>query len=393
MKIKGLYTKREWYYWQPPQKDGTRPKPVALKTKDNIKALQLIKELKDANDLNVAISKGSMKSAIADYITEKKDDGTHTDRTNLKAEGVLSNINEQLKNPTLDAITHKTIIDWKTWKKSQSGHKNKLISDSSVDNYMRILIAFLTWCVETKRLKKNPTKRIKLSKIKKVQQTQFCTTTERDLLLNDPPTDEINFILHFGFYAGLRFGEMLAMEPNWINISPDGKSGVLSVQKTDYWTPKDKELRQIPLHKKLITFIGSYGMRKPFMLAPYRKEWKPEPNYRFNPKKSFKSHVTKTGVSPCTYHTLRHSFATHLAQAGVSMKDIADLLGDDIIVTERHYIAFTPATHGIIGNDWFDKESGEDVYCAGDDSYASVGTTSDAGKMSRSLAATCTTRA
>ena len=46
------------------------------------------------------------------------------------------------------------------------------------------------------------------------------------------------------------------------------------------------------------------------------------------------------------------------------------------------YTGTTPATHGIIGNDWFDKESGEDVYCAGDDSYASVGTTSNAGKMS-----------
>ncbi|NVN17805.1 alkaline phosphatase family protein [Muricauda sp. HICW] len=46
------------------------------------------------------------------------------------------------------------------------------------------------------------------------------------------------------------------------------------------------------------------------------------------------------------------------------------------------YTGTTPATHGIIGNDWFDKELGEDVYCAGDDSYSSVGTTSDAGKMS-----------
>jgi hypothetical protein len=46
------------------------------------------------------------------------------------------------------------------------------------------------------------------------------------------------------------------------------------------------------------------------------------------------------------------------------------------------YTGTTPSMHGIIGNDWFDKESGEDVYCAGDDSYASVGTTSDAGQMS-----------
>ncbi|WP_051554692.1 alkaline phosphatase PafA [Maribacter antarcticus] len=42
----------------------------------------------------------------------------------------------------------------------------------------------------------------------------------------------------------------------------------------------------------------------------------------------------------------------------------------------------TPATHGIIGNNWYDKENDETVYCAGDDSYTSVGTTSDAGQMS-----------
>lgn len=46
------------------------------------------------------------------------------------------------------------------------------------------------------------------------------------------------------------------------------------------------------------------------------------------------------------------------------------------------YTGTTPAVHGIIGNDWFDKETGSSVYCAGDDAVNSVGTTSDAGKNS-----------
>lgn len=46
------------------------------------------------------------------------------------------------------------------------------------------------------------------------------------------------------------------------------------------------------------------------------------------------------------------------------------------------YTGTTPATHGVIANNWYDKTTGEDVYCAGDDSYESVGTDSDAGKMS-----------
>jgi len=46
------------------------------------------------------------------------------------------------------------------------------------------------------------------------------------------------------------------------------------------------------------------------------------------------------------------------------------------------YTGATPATHGIIGNDWYDKEIDQSVYCASDSTYTSVGTASDAGKMS-----------
>ncbi|WP_350290985.1 alkaline phosphatase PafA [uncultured Croceitalea sp.] len=46
------------------------------------------------------------------------------------------------------------------------------------------------------------------------------------------------------------------------------------------------------------------------------------------------------------------------------------------------YTGATPSSHGIIGNNWYDKEADASVYCASDESYNSVGTTSDAGKMS-----------
>jgi len=46
------------------------------------------------------------------------------------------------------------------------------------------------------------------------------------------------------------------------------------------------------------------------------------------------------------------------------------------------YTGTTPSVHGIIGNNWYDKESGKVVYCASDDTYNSVGTTAVTGKMS-----------
>ena len=42
----------------------------------------------------------------------------------------------------------------------------------------------------------------------------------------------------------------------------------------------------------------------------------------------------------------------------------------------------TPKYHGIIGNDWFDKELGRNVNCVKDNSVQPIGTTNSNGKMS-----------
>ena len=46
------------------------------------------------------------------------------------------------------------------------------------------------------------------------------------------------------------------------------------------------------------------------------------------------------------------------------------------------YTGTTPKIHGIIGNNWYDKETKEMVYCAGDDDIQSVGTDDKVGQMS-----------
>ena len=46
------------------------------------------------------------------------------------------------------------------------------------------------------------------------------------------------------------------------------------------------------------------------------------------------------------------------------------------------YTGSAPQTHGIIGNDWYNKFQNEMVYCVGDPSVQSVGTKDDAGEMS-----------
>jgi predicted AlkP superfamily pyrophosphatase or phosphodiesterase len=46
------------------------------------------------------------------------------------------------------------------------------------------------------------------------------------------------------------------------------------------------------------------------------------------------------------------------------------------------YSGTTPAVHGIIANDWYDKTTGKNLYCAGDKNSIGVGTTANEGKRS-----------
>ncbi len=56
------------------------------------------------------------------------------------------------------------------------------------------------------------------------------------------------------------------------------------------------------------------------------------------------------------------------------------------------YTGSVPAIHGIVGNEWYDKNIGKRMYCTGDSTESTIGSTSTAGKMSpRNLWATTIT--
>ncbi|WP_192822911.1 alkaline phosphatase PafA [Rufibacter sp. LB8] len=46
------------------------------------------------------------------------------------------------------------------------------------------------------------------------------------------------------------------------------------------------------------------------------------------------------------------------------------------------YTGTTPAIHGIVGNDWYNRATGRNIYCSEDKSVKTVGSTSKAGEMS-----------
>ena len=371
-RIKGLYVKRGWYYYQPPTpKDGEKKRPagIALGTQDLVEAIRLLDEKRAEMVEWQAAQRHTMREYLPRYFRAKADDSPQAVRQRVM---VVESFCEVMGNPKMTAICHEMIEQWVDHlekhgangtsdgrRKNRQGRltKPKQVkprSPATIRTYLVVLKAFFNWAVEEKILAASPMKRMaRQTKVAKTKVQEFLTEEERERVLALEMPEHVRFILMFGFFAGLRDGEMLAMTRRWLWISADGKRGTVTVQDQPFkradgtqglWRPKVREMRTIPLHERLLTFLGEYGMHEPWMLRPDRKFW---PNLgmtskRFDCHKTLKKLGAEAGVKHLNYHILRHSFATHLAMKAVSLADIAGLLGDTLAVTEKNYAGYCP---------------------------------------------------
>ena len=365
-KIKGLQIDGKGYFkWQPPMRNGQRDSPIYLGTKDYIKAVVAYEEAKRNWELGDARLQGSSDQAVAEYLNHQRQQLIIEEiepKTVYRAENQLpifmQELSKELGNKPvgkneggedlypsikLNKITKEDIEKWRQGKATKKSKRTKKpLSKSTIDTYQMILKGLFTWCVKQKMISESPFAEIKIKKPKKTESTKFYTLRERDKMLENPPCEAIDFILHFGFYAGLRIEEINAMEASWI------QGNIIHIQKTDYFKPKDKEHREVPLNPKLKDFLKRYGIKKKFMFAPHKATWLPTPSnpYRYDPIKRLKKYVEKTceiDHFSFSYHKMRASFGTHLAMSGkLPIATIAALLGDDIATTERHYIGQLP---------------------------------------------------
>ena len=63
---------------------------------------------------------------------------------------------------------------------------------------------------------------------------------------------------------------------------------------------------------------------------------------RHNHKRSMRKAFDRAGLEDCSLHTLRHTFASRLVQAGVSLYKVSQLLGHTEIRTTQIYAHLSP---------------------------------------------------
>jgi integrase len=140
--------------------------------------------------------------------------------------------------------------------------------------------------------------------------------------------------------TGLRCKEMLFLEFSDI----DWNAGVLHVRnkKQSGFRPKGRKERRIPLNVPAIYALESMLQRR-----------HAKGDYVFHQAdglpwksilESFRSLLKRCGFKRSGVHILRHTFGAHLAQKGVDMAVIRDLLGHhSVTLTEKYYAHLAPS--------------------------------------------------
>lgn len=199
--------------------------------------------------------------------------------------------------------------------------------------YRTAMAGFTRWLKARDEIRRDPCLEIPKRKIKKRVRKRFLTRDECRALLHASEGD-LKIAIYLALHCGLRKGEVLQVAPHWLDLD----AGLIHVQSSADWQPKDRENRTIPLTRELAAFLAPYATRSPFIIKPNANASR----YRWDFKEPFNKLTKKAGID-CTFHDLRRTFASQLVSAGVSIYKVAKWLGDGVAVVEEYYGHLIPA--------------------------------------------------
>ena len=231
----------------------------------------------------------------------------------------------------LDAITNETVQELK--------HALEKKSAKTVNNVLNVLSKMLKTAVEWDVLDRVRCV-IRLLPLEK-SSASFHDFEEFERLVEAAKYDrQAHLVVLLGGEAGLRCGEMMALE--WSEV--DFRKRQLTIQRSDWkghvTSPKSGRLRHVPMTVRLETALREHRhLKGPRVL--YSDDGSPLTQREVQGlvrRAARRANLTNGGV-----HVLRHTFCSHLAMRGAPTVAIQRLAGHAEIVTTQRYMHLSPA--------------------------------------------------
>jgi integrase len=321
---KGIYIRGQ-VYWLKFQRNGLRHY-VSLQTTDPAEAAKRAIHARASGDL---AARSPLQVAIDRYLAKKRDLNVYSRATERVTRAALEEFAQTIPGVTVERIGKRDI-------ESHYARLQARVAETTAQIHMRSLRAFLNWCAAEGGLcQRSPFAGVRLATIDQPARLRFCTKEERDSLISSAPTDDLRFILMAGFLCGMRKGEIIEARVSWFQLH---ESGAVHIQNTPSFRIKDRDARAVPLTKSFSEFLRSYLDSKEanaFALKPAVRHGRG--TYRYDFHRPYNDYLISQDKRWVTAHVMRHTFASLLVQAGVSVYKVAKWLGDGVDVVQEHY--------------------------------------------------------
>lgn len=214
------------------------------------------------------------------------------------------------------------------------GRKNP----TSIARKLSSLRSFFDFCIRKSLIKNNPAKEVPAPKVPK-RVPKFLTVDEVFALIDSPDTNGAlgrrdKAILELLYASGLRVSELVGLNNGDVNLE-EGTVRVLG---------KGRKERIVPVGKKACDSLNYYLELRPALISEAKDNGAIFVN-RNGTRLSTRAierllvkYIKQSGVQKAaTPHVLRHTFATHLLNAGADMRGIQELLGHSSLSTTQKY--------------------------------------------------------
>lgn len=336
----GVYLRGKKYWLRYTPEGGLDQVRISLGTSDKMEAMQLAEE-KRGKPLPGRRSRNKWDKEVQNYIREGlatrqfRKNTTDSLAFGAKAFSDWSGVTgtEEVTSDLLQAF-YDVHSGWR--KPAKGEQKPNFVNVATAQGYTSKLGTFL-------RRLGNAT-RVKFRGMRAARREVVVAPETIKKLIKECPRMDLKFVLLAGFHAGLRKEEIIMSRPEWF-LKEHGRVCVPDIQEVEgrLWEVKSKRPRKIPLTPDFIEFLKTdFGdwKKQDYMLHPSAKGVR----YRWDFRRPFTDYMRKhelwkeggsENVSP---HTMRHTYITHLAEAGFSVQHMAAWSGDRIRTLETNYL-------------------------------------------------------